>query len=129
MTNSCRVVQEPSNGSIIIGQVHGNLRGSEVCKLRWRRGRVEFRYKEDSREEQSIPLGEYSLGERLDYTITCDNCVITVTVNGHTGSHAYRSAMWQPDRYHFAAGDYVNDNEGPVTEGGRVEFMKLTVPE
>jgi hypothetical protein len=125
LTATCKVTKVPSNGRIIIGQIHGNASGSEVCKLLWNNGAVEFRYKTDARVEQGFNLGNYSVGTTLNYTIRCSNKAITVTVNGRSATRTYSNSMWQSDRYYFKAGSYVQDNAGTSSEGGRVEFTQL----
>jgi len=126
MNAACKVTKVPSNGRVIIGQIHGNATGSEVCKLLWNVGAVEFHYKDDSRVEHAINLGNFSVGAALTYTIKCANKVITVTVNGKSGSHSYTASMWQGDTYYFKAGSYCQDNTGTSSEGARVEFTSLS---
>jgi hypothetical protein len=126
LTATCKVTKVPSNGRVIIGQIHGNASGSEVCKLLWNSGAVEFRYKTDARVEQGFNLGNYNVGTTLNYTIRCSNKAITVTVNGRSATRTYSNSMWQSDRYYFKAGSYVQDNTGTSSEGARVEFTALS---
>jgi hypothetical protein len=116
----------PGNGGVVIGQIHGSKLGGQVCKLYWRNGSVEYHYKEDSGQEEAIKLGTYHLGETIHYQIGCAQRIITVTVNGHSGSHSYVAAQWQRDRYYFKAGAYCQDNQGTSKDGARVEFISLT---
>ncbi|HXE56145.1 MAG TPA: polysaccharide lyase family 7 protein [Tepidisphaeraceae bacterium] len=125
MSATCRVLQVPGTGKVVIGQIHGSDRGGEVCKLLWSRGRIEYHYKDDTGHELTAPLGKAALGERFSYQIRCADDVITVTVGDQSASHSYVAKKWQSDRYYFKAGDYCQDNAGAATDGARVEFSSL----
>jgi hypothetical protein len=127
LTASCRVLQQPSNGNTIIGQVHGNVSGSELCKLRWSNGRVEAGVKPQlGGSEFRIFIGNYSLGTMLNYTIRVSNHLLTVTVNGSTVTHSLNSSWDADSRYYFKAGTYPQDNVGTSSEGSRVAFYSLS---
>jgi len=127
LTASCRVLQQPSNGNTIIGQVHGNISGSELCKLRWSNGRVEAGVKPQlGGSEFRIFIGNYSLGTLLNYTIRVSNHLLTVTVNGSTVTHNLNSSWDADSRYYFKAGTYPQDNVGTSSEGSRVAFYSLS---
>jgi hypothetical protein len=123
----CRVTKVPSNGRIIIGQVHGNASQSELCKLLWNAGKLEARVQPNRESEVGLPLGTFSLGATLTYTLKISNKVLTVTANGKTVTYSYSASLWQSDRYYFKAGSYVQDNVGSSTEGGQVQFSSLSV--
>ena len=127
LTASCKVSAVPSNGRVIIGQVHGNQSQSELLKLLWISGRLEARVQPDRSSEVGLPLGTYSLGTRLDYQIRMANKILTVTVNGHTVTYSYSASVWQSDRYYFKAGTYPQDNSGSSSEGATVQFTSLSV--
>ncbi len=126
LTARCRVLQQPSNGSIIIGQVHGHVSGSELCKLRWSGGKVQMGVKSSlGASETRRTIGSYSLGATLNYTLKVSNRVLTVTVNGTSLTQTLNSS-WNVDTYYFKAGSYVQDNSGSSSEGGRVAFYSLS---
>ncbi|HEX3730070.1 MAG TPA: polysaccharide lyase family 7 protein [Opitutaceae bacterium] len=125
MSATCRVLQVPGTGRVVVGQIHGSDRGGEVCKLLWSRGRVEFHYKDDDGHELTAPLGKFALNQRFSYKIQCADGVITVTVGDQSASHSYAAKKWQADRYYFKAGDYCQDNAGTAADGARVEFSSL----
>nr|WP_298165861.1 polysaccharide lyase family 7 protein [uncultured Pseudomonas sp.] len=49
---------------------------------------------------------------------------MTVNLHGLTYSTTI-DPSWDGKRFYFKAGMYVIDNEGPETEGGRVEMYSL----
>lgn len=119
----------------IIGQIHGSEKFSEMIKLRWtgfkaKTGYVEARFKtnDDTHKEIGVKLAEgLSLGDMIDYTISMQSGVVTVTVNGQSTSHTYTPAVYgSTDKYYFKAGNYLQYNdEPPVT--GIVKMYSLKV--
>jgi poly(beta-D-mannuronate) lyase len=127
LTATCRVLQQPSNGNTIIGQVHGNISGTELCKLRFSNGTVEAGVKPQlGGAETRLFIGNYSVGATLNYTIKVSNHLLTVTVNGSTVTHSLNSSWDAETRYYFKAGTYPQDNVGTSSEGSLVAFYALS---
>ena len=127
MNASARVTKVPSNGRVIIGQIHGNASQSEMVKLLWISGRLEARVQPNRSSEVGLVLGTYSLGATLNYQLKMANKILSVTVNGKTVTYNYTASEWQSDRYYFKAGAYPQDNAGSSTEGATVQFTSLSV--
>jgi hypothetical protein len=126
LTASCRVLQQPSNGATIIGQVHGHVSGSELCKLRYTNGRVEAGVKPQlGGSESRMFITNVAVGSMVNYSLRVSNHVLTVTVNGSSVTHNLNSS-WNVDTYYFKAGTYPQDNSGSSTEGSRVAFYSLS---
>jgi poly(beta-D-mannuronate) lyase len=126
LTARCRVLQQPSNGNTIIGQVHGHVGGSELCKLRYSNGRVEAGVKPQlGGSETRRFITNVAVGSMIDYSIRVSNRVLTVTVNGTSVTHSLNSS-WNADTYYFKAGTYPQDNSGGSSEGSRVAFYSLS---
>ncbi|MDN8660493.1 polysaccharide lyase family 7 protein, partial [Staphylococcus aureus] len=41
------VLQQPSTGKIIIGQIHGQTKGTEAVKIWWNNGQLQVGFKEE----------------------------------------------------------------------------------
>ncbi|MES2819959.1 MAG: polysaccharide lyase family 7 protein [Pseudomonadota bacterium] len=134
------VNQVPSKGKIIIGQIHSKDEvGSEndpLLKLQYHYlrgvGRLEalLRNRPGDTTVQNILLAEnVELNERFSYELRLTptgKLGIRVLTDGDDGSH-YRqlSGYWGKQHLYFKAGAYIQDNEGPSNEGGRVTFYHL----
>jgi hypothetical protein len=111
---------------VIIGQIHGVEKASEMLKLRWTgfkpgTGYVEARFKTNDKErkEYGIRLAEkLSLGDMLDFTITMEKGVITVAMNGKTATQTYTPEVFGvTNKYYFKAGNYFQYNAQPPVTG------------
>jgi hypothetical protein len=131
----------PSKNKVVIGQIHSKDEpGSEndpLIKLQYHYrngiGRLELllREKPGDRQVQNILLAEnVQLGERFGYdlrlTPTGKLGVAVVSKDDDKGS-LYRQLhpSWAKQQLYFKAGAYIQDNEGPSKEGGRVTFYHL----
>ena len=127
MNATCKVLQSPSTGKTIIGQIHGNISGTEAMKLRYSGGDVTAGCKPDlGGTEFQIPiLTGVALGTTINYTIKMVNHVVTITVNGVTVTNVLNSTWDAETAYYFKAGTYPQDNSGTSTEGSRIAFYAL----
>jgi hypothetical protein len=124
-TATCKVLQQPSTGEIIIGQIHGPSSGTEALKLRWTNGTIQLGYKTSvNGTEQKVTITTANLGDLLNYTLEEQNHVITATVNGHSVSRTLDSS-WNTQQMYFKAGDYNQDNSSSGTDGAKVAFYSL----
>ncbi|WP_122316667.1 polysaccharide lyase family 7 protein [Pseudomonas cichorii] len=132
---SLTVNQVPSNGKIVIGQIH--CYGSNEPLLK-----VEYQYKEklqsgnivaklrrspDAEIEVIIIAQGVPLNQRFDYNIN-------LTPTGNLSVTAFDSIWnvtldptWSTKLFYFKAGVYTQDNTGYTTEGGAATFYKLTI--
>ena len=127
MNATCKVLQSPSTGKTIIGQIHGNISGTEAMKLRYSGGDVTAGCKPDlGGTEFQIPiLTGVALGTTINYTIKMVNHMVTITVNGVTVTNVLNSTWDAETAYYFKAGTYPQDNSGTSTEGSRIAFYAL----
>ena len=135
LTARCRVVNAPSQKPhIIIGQIHGHEKNSELLKIRWtgyKPGKcyVEARFQRNDREgaEYAVKLAQnLSLNDPIDYKIVMRNGKVTVTINGRSASQTYTTRYYgTTDRYYFKAGNYLNYTSRNGNDYSRVKFNKL----
>ncbi len=110
----------------IIGQIHGTENESELLKLRWTgdqpgKCRIEARLQANdaSRQEYGVVLARgLSLGDLLEFTLTMQEGVVTVSVNGETTTQRYTPEFYgRHDRYYFKTGNYLQYRGEPVVTG------------
>lgn len=138
----CKVTQiANAKPNIIIGQIHGSEKDSEMIKLRWKGNQAGQCIIEARFEENDIAKAEYgvtlasglSLGDLIQYSITMSNGTIVVTVNGNSASQTYTSDYFgTTDRYYFKAGNYLNYNNqilapDPTIIYGQTQFYKIAL--
>ena len=126
----CRVTQQPDTGDVIIGQVHG-YPVQRLVKVQYGNGQVQV-YIRNSLTASGDTKFNHNVGANalIDYEIKVVDGVAIVTVNGVTNSHDFGASdpAWLTDStFYFKAGAYLQDNSGPITEGGRVSFYQLSV--
>jgi hypothetical protein len=125
----CRVTQLPDTGAVIIGQVHG-YPAQRLVKVQYDAGRVQayIRNSLTLSGDTKFSWG-VSPGALIDYEIKVVDGVATITVNGIPFSHNFglSDPAWLTTTFYFKAGAYLQDNSGPVTEGGRVSFYQVSV--
>jgi hypothetical protein len=132
MTGTCKILQDPPNGSLIFAQIHGtkpshgsellkvwHLGGSIVCSTKTRVGGTEVFH----------PIVRAALGDRIDYVIEVNHFVVTATfsVNGGT-AHTFSFTpdnSWNRDPLYFKAGNYTQDNGDPGTS--KVAYFALAL--
>ncbi len=128
----CRVSEVPSSKKVIIGQIHGySGKANPLIKLQFFKGRLEALVKEKASKGKDIKLTfpDVGLDTDFDYEIKLQDGLLSVTVNGSTQSvNAFENdPEWAKQTLYFKVGAYTQDNEGPVTEGGRVSFSSFKV--
>nr|WP_199043509.1 polysaccharide lyase family 7 protein [Dyella sp. ASV24] len=126
LSASLAVTQQPYSGGIIVGQIHGNGKGSEALKIRWSKGDIVVGVKASpgSTEQRFTMAHGLALGDRIDYRIAQSDRVVTVTVNGATRSFTYDSS-WDGGTVYFKAGNYLQDNSASGS-AGVVKFFALS---
>ena len=125
----CRVTQQPDTGDVIIGQVHG-YPSQRLVKVQYGSGRVQV-YIRNSLTASGDTKFIHSVAPNslITYEIKVVDGVAFVAVNGVTNSFNFGASdpAWLTDStFYFKAGAYLQDNSGPITEGGRVCFYQLS---
>lgn len=128
----CRVSEVPSTQKVIIGQIHGfSGKAVPMIKLQFFKGRVEALIKEKATggKDRKLTFPEVGLDKDFDFQIKLSDGALSVTVNGETQTEDIfgLDPEWAKQTLYFKVGSYVQDNEGPSTEGGRVAVSKLSV--
>ena len=116
--------------SVVIGQIHGHGKGSEIVKLlavvkdsTAPDFVVQARVKEDAGEgeikEIALDLGTYQVGEMIDYRVVMEEGTLRVYIREEKCHHKYhfgRYAEWEAagghdkHQYYFKLGNYCNCN-------------------
>ena len=129
LRGQCRVTQLPDTGAVIIGQVHG-YPSQRLIKLQYDAGRVQV-YVRTSLANGGDTKFTWAVATNalLNYEIKVVDGEAIISVNGVTNRHNFVAddPAWATITYYFKAGAYLQDNSGPLTEGGRVSFYQLSV--
>jgi hypothetical protein len=129
LRGQCRVTQLPDTGAVIIGQVHG-YPSQRLIKLQQDATRVQV-YIRTSLADGGDTKFTWNIATNtlLNYEIKVVDGEAFITVNGVTNRHSFLGddPAWATITYYFKAGAYLQDNAGPLTEGGRVSFYQLSV--
>ncbi|MBV8327671.1 polysaccharide lyase family 7 protein [Chryseobacterium sp.] len=112
------VLQQPSTGKIIIGQIHGNSKGTEALKIWWNNGEIQAGFKKEinAHEERITLLKEVPLAQVFEYSIQQNNSEVQVKINQQTTIFNFGNT-WKSESVYFKAGNYLQDNKQPVTSG------------
>jgi hypothetical protein len=128
----CKVLQVPSTGKVIIGQVKGYSGAAlPLVKIQYESGTVYGYIKTNANNDASDKKYTYA-NVGLSNNITCQikvvNGLISVAVNGATNSLNVFTTdpNWATNTVYFKAGDYCQDNQGTTNEGARVSIYSLT---
>jgi hypothetical protein len=140
LEGECRIVQVPSSGRVIIGQVHGKLApggddANPLIKLAYDKKsssvRIQVKHSphRENRDESTDVVRGIKVGDRIKYQIKVVNGVAHVTVNGttHVRDFYATDADWSETDLYFKAGAYALDNAGASDEGAQVDFYALTI--
>jgi hypothetical protein len=127
----CKVLQVPSTGKVIIGQVKGYSGAAlPLVKIQYESGTVYGYIKTNANNDASDKKYTYA-NVGLSNSITCQikvvNGLVSVTVNSATNSLNVFTTdpNWATNTVYFKAGDYCQDNVGTTNEGARVSFYSL----
>lgn len=112
------VLQQPSSGKIIIGQIHGHSKGTEALKIWWNNGQVQVGFKKevDDKEQRVTLLKNVPLGQTFDYSIRQNNSDVEVKIGPQTTTFHFGDS-WKSELVYFKAGNYLQDNGSPVSSG------------
>lgn len=124
------VLQIPSSGEIIIGQIKTDGQ-YPVAKVEYNNGTVQGVVKTSASNQNSddkIVIVSISLSNSITYQMQMVNGLVTITINGTSNSlNAFQAdPNWAALTFNFKAGDYCQDNSGASNEGGRVAMYALS---
>lgn len=134
LTARLKVLQVPSSGRVVIGQIHVYESTQPLLK-------VEYQYKEatqdgsivakvrfhpDDKKARIFTVAEgIPLNQTFKYVIHLNKAgLLSVTVQDMVWSDRL-SATWSKQQLYFKAGVYTQDNTGYTSEGGKVMFFNL----
>lgn len=128
------VNQLPSVGGVIVGQIHAKDNPYPFLKLSYRLVQgvgyldVTLRKKPtDSASPVVLTYKSMPLNTTFDYSFKVSpSGRLDVNVAGMQYSTTVNSA-WAKKAFYFKTGNYIPDNQGPATEGGRVTFHAIQV--
>jgi hypothetical protein len=114
------------------GQIHGySGKARPLIKLQFFKGRIEALVKESPTKGKDLKLTfpEVGLDKDFDYEIQLHDGLLNVSVNGTTQTiNVFETdPEWAQQTLYFKVGAYVQDNEGPDSEGARVLISRLRV--
>lgn len=128
----CRVLQTPSSGKVVIGQIHAfGAAAQPLVKLQHDNGLVEALVKisPEAEADATYPFMTVALNTPISYRLHLTNGWLTITVNSsnQTVNIFQNHPAWAGQSFYFKAGSYCQDNVGPEPEGALVSFYQLNV--
>jgi len=131
LNGQCKVTVLPSTGKIIIGQIHSYLfEARPLLKLVFDNGTIDAQLKESPTADSDIhyTFPNVPFNSLITYRIVYADGMLLMTINGvtRTANVFANDPEWATEEHYFKAGSYVQDNSGPGTEIGRVEFYHLS---
>jgi hypothetical protein len=130
------VNQVPSNGKIVIGQIHVYGSNEPLLKLEYQYKEkkasgnlvVKIRTAPDQGDPTVLTIAEnVPLNQRFAYSIHLSPTGNLSITAADYNWQATISPAWQNKQLYFKAGVYTQDNTGYNTEGGMVTFYKLNI--
>ena len=129
-----KVVQVPSDGLVIVGQVHGH--GSPPLIMIYylydhAAGTGQVIAKLQETPIQGPPYSKHvlatgvDLGETFSYQLKVENNHAMASVDGGEPARMAMSPAWDGENFYFKAGAYLHMHGDSASEGGRVKFYRL----
>ncbi len=135
LTASVAVNKVPSEGRVIIGQIHIYQGKGPLLKVEYvydksrKTGAIIANYRlKPGSSDTKVVIGEgVDLNQRFTYEVRLSaKGALQVTAGDNRWSKQL-SKSWQNKKLYFKAGAYAIDNTGYKTEGAQVTFYKLEV--
>lgn len=122
------VQEQPNSKKIIVGQVHGDHKGTEAVKIWWINGDLIVGVKPEvnAKEYRVTYIKNVALNEKFSYQIAQSGKNVIVTINNISHSFTFGDS-WNTEQVYFKAGNYLQDNSTIPISIGRVEFYTLKV--
>jgi len=126
LTATLAVLEQPSTNKIIVGQIHGDRKGTEAVKIWWVNGDliVGVKPEVDAKEQRVTYAKNVPLNQKFSYTIAQSGKNVTVTINNVSHSFNFGNS-WDTEQVYFKAGNYLQDNSTTPVSTGRVEFYSI----
>jgi hypothetical protein len=131
-----KVIQVPSSGRVVIGQIHVYESTQPLLKLEYqyqdatKDGVIvaKVRFHPDDKKPRIFTIAEgISLNETFNYVIHLNKAgLLTVKARDRIWGDRI-SATWSKQQLYFKAGVYTQDHTGYTSEGGKVMFFNLDV--
>jgi len=126
------VNQVPSEGKVVVAQIHAKDAESPLLKLQYRYakgvGNVDITWRKKPGDDKSpiiYTLKNVPLGQPFTYDIKMVSTgEVTAIING-VATQVTLDSKWRPYSFFFKAGNYTLDHTGYATEGGRVTYYEL----
>ena len=130
LSGQCKVLQLPSTGKVIIGQIHSKSGNAyPLVMLMYDNGNIRalVRQSPNTTVNVSYGVGRAALNDTIDYEIDLTDGLLSTSVNGATlSTNIFLSdPAWAAQTFYFKAGAYCQDNSGTDTEGARVAFSQV----
>jgi hypothetical protein len=129
-----KVTQVPSDGIVIVGQVHG-YHSAPLIMIYYRydhaAGTGKIVAKLQGTPVQGPPYTNHTLatdvdlGEAFSYQLKVQNNQAMASVDGGTPAQMAMSPAWDGETFYFKAGSYLHLHGTSATEGGRAKFYRL----
>lgn len=129
-----KVLQVPSSGRVVIGQIHVYESQQPLLKLEYQYqdathdGIVvaKVRFHPDDKKSRMFKIAEgIDLNDTFKYVIHLNKAgLLSIRVND-MGWADRLSATWSKPQLYFKAGVYTQDHTGYTSEGGKVMFFNL----
>lgn len=130
------VTEVPSNGKVVIGQIHQYDSNDPLIKVEYqymdkeRLGNIVAKLRRSpSQDDPSVIIiaERVPLNQAFSYVITLTKSGRLSVVAANYGWNTTLSSAWKTKPLYFKAGVYTQDNTGYSSEGGRVIFQNLSV--
>jgi hypothetical protein len=130
LTATVAVQKTPTNGVLVLGQIHGSATGvPPMAMIVYRSGTIDVLIQQSATSPSGTnhALGSVSLNQKFTYALqTGPNLTLVATLNGKSTTFPLDSSFANVGLY-FKAGAYDQQNTGPSTEGGQSAFYALSV--
>lgn len=134
LKGSLAVNQVPSQGRVVVAQIHAKNAPTPLLKLVYRYAKgtgnidVEYRVKPmDKKSPVIYTVPKVALNKAFNYSLQMDKQgKLTVLIN-NTGKQVKLDPSWHRYDFYFKAGVYTLDNVGNAKEGGKVTYTRLDV--
>lgn len=126
------VNQVPSEGKVVVAQIHAVNSPSPLVKIQYRwqdgEGNVDITYREKPGDDLSpivYTRTKMPLGQAFNYSMRINKEGEVIMMINNQGVKTKLHGNWKAYQFYFKAGNYTLDNTGYASEGGRVTYYAL----
>ncbi|WP_207282877.1 polysaccharide lyase family 7 protein [Pseudomonas sp. FW300-N2F2] len=134
LKGSLAVNQVPSEGRVVVAQIHAKDAPTPLLKLVYRyakgTGNIDVEYRVKPKDQKSpviYTVPNVPLNKAFSYSLQMDKQGKLSVLIGSTGKQVTLDPSWYGYDFYFKAGVYTLDNKGYSNEGGKVTYTKLDV--